>query len=315
MEGLGARRGVVALLLACLAWLGTVRAADPTPLTPERLVYLLEYIGTDYADAVQGGVVVNQFEFDEVRALGQQLVDGYTARRSRTDAVAASLRELVQSIDRRAPADEVWSATRRLLPVLAKAVGANPRPSTIPNMANGRRLWESDCASCHGGTGAADGPSAAGMNPPPAAFRGAYGARLSPRQIYNALTFGVSGTAMPSFAAGYTEGQRWDVAFFMMTLRPDFNPERPPGVVTAPFTLDELAASSSGRHRPGGRLLPTELHQRQRRGDALRRGGPCHRSWLGNCVAAPKCVFRDCRAGPAPCGRRVGVRARSRVEC
>ena len=52
-----------------------------------------------------------------------------------------------------------------------------------------------------------------------------------------------NGTAMPSFADAYGGAQRWDVAFFVMTLRVGFAPARPrPG---ERFGLDELAASSN----------------------------------------------------------------------
>ena len=49
---------------------------------------------------------------------------------------------------------------------------------------------------------------------------------------------------MPSFADAYSESQRWDVAFYAMTLRVEFAPRRP--TAGQVFTLDELAASSNG---------------------------------------------------------------------
>lgn len=229
------------LLLAATVATGAEPAAPRTD--PARLVFLLEYVGTDYPNAVQNGRVVSDVEYGEVLRLTKQVGREYGARVARDDAVATGLRELEQLIVRRAPSDEVWNATRRLLPDLVRALGGAARPADPPNLANGRRLWTSDCAPCHGEGGDGDGPLAADMTPPPTAFRPELMQRLSPRQAYNAVTFGVDGTAMPSFTAAYTERQRWDVAFFVLTLREGFEPKRPAGDTR--FTIAELAALSN----------------------------------------------------------------------
>jgi high-affinity iron transporter len=65
---------------------------------------------------------------------------------------------------------------------------------------------------------------------------------IAPHQLYNAIGFGVDGTAMPSFDAAYSPDERWDVAFFLMTLRDDFAPEPP--AEASPLTVRELAMFS-----------------------------------------------------------------------
>ena len=207
-------------------------------------MFLVEYVGTDYANAVQDGRVVSDFEYGEVLRFTKQIIQEYGASAGRTEAVTSGLRELEQLIVRRAPSEQVWTATRRLIPGLARSLGGAARPATLPNLANGGRLWANDCAPCHGPTGGGDGPAAPGMDPPPTPLRGEFMDRVSPRQVYNAVTFGVDTTGMPSFAAAYDEQQRWDVAFFALTLRADFEPKRPT-TTGQQFTLDELAASSN----------------------------------------------------------------------
>lgn len=208
-----------------------------------RLVFLLEYVGIDYENAVRDGQVVDQAEYGEVIRLLQDLARSYAARKDHSAAVATAITALQKDVERRAPADLVFAASRKLLPRLIASVGGVPGPSDPPNLASGRRLYETDCAPCHGETGAGDGPSSAGMDPPPTAFRGAFLERLAPRQVYNALSHGIGGTAMPSYAAAYDERQRWDVAFYVPTLRVGFAPAPPPAGV-AP-SLDELASSSN----------------------------------------------------------------------
>jgi len=257
-RGLGrAARVIVPLLVAFVAVLAVAaatlaRAASAAPAaTPasaddgSRLIYLLEYVGTDYGDAVRDGQVVNQFEYGEVLRFVKELQRDYAARRDRSKAVLDGVTELQKLMVARAPADQVFAKSRALLPALTKSVGGGAVPATTPRLADGRRLYERDCASCHGESGAGDGDGAVGMDPPPTPFRGAYMEHLTPRRVFNALTFGVPETAMPSFAESYDAQQRWDVAFYTMTLRVGFAPRRPtpaPGV-----TLAELASSSNAQ--------------------------------------------------------------------
>lgn len=234
------------VLLACASLAGAVEAAQPARprgVDARRLIYTLEYVGTDYEAAVRQGKVVNEMEYGEVLRLTRQARSEYEAGGGRSEAIRKGLRELQELIERRVSDDEVWSATRRLVPLLASELGGASPPAAPPNLANGRRLWASDCAPCHGPTGAGDGPAAPGMNPPPTTFREKRLARLSPRQAFNAMTLGVDATAMPSFAQAYSEQQRWDVAFFLVTLRVEFEPKRPPKGVR--FGLEELSESSN----------------------------------------------------------------------
>ena len=208
-----------------------------------RLVFLLEYVGMDYENAVRDGNVVDQAEYGEVLRMLKQLASEYAARPDRTVPGADGIVARQRDVQQKAPAERVYAASRKLLPRLIASVGGVALPANTPDLANGRRLYETDCAPCHGDTGAGDGRSSPGMDPPPTAFRGAFLEKLSPRQTFNALTHGVAGTAMPSYALAYDEQQRWDVAFFVPTLRVGFAPQRSSAGV-AP-SLEELASSSN----------------------------------------------------------------------
>src|SRR5581483_2074264 len=244
------RRTLVVLVLAAgMALRGAAAAAVAAPpakpdavLERQRLLFLLQYVGTDYDAAVRDGKVVNAFEYDEVLRLAKQLAGDYGERPDRSPAVQARLHDLVKLVESHAPADDVWTATRRLYPDLAHALGDDARPAAAPNLAAGGRLLAADCVPCHGPGGAGDGESSGGMEPPPTAFRGKLLQRLSPRQVYDAITLGVDGTAMPSYAGAYGEQQRWDVAFFVMTLRVGFEPKR---IAGADVSLEKLAVASN----------------------------------------------------------------------
>jgi S1-C subfamily serine protease/mono/diheme cytochrome c family protein len=244
-RGVSARAAVRAVVLAIAvlqAGVASLSVAAPS-VDGQRLVFLLEYVGTDYGAAVRDGKVVNELEYGEVLRFTRDLRQQYGALGRASHRVASGLERMERLITDRAPAHAVWTLTHRLVPKVARTARAVVRPVATPNLASGRRLWANDCALCHGGAGAGDGWAAPDMNPPPTAFRGDFLDRLSPRQIYDAVTLGVPGTAMPSFADAYTNAQRWDVAFFAMTLRVGFTPRRPPS--GEPFTVDQLARSSN----------------------------------------------------------------------
>jgi high-affinity iron transporter len=65
---------------------------------------------------------------------------------------------------------------------------------------------------------------------------------VAPHQIYNAVGFGVAGTAMPSYEDAFSPSQRWDVSFYLMTLRDDFSPRASSAAL--PVSVRELATLS-----------------------------------------------------------------------
>jgi high-affinity iron transporter len=84
----------------------------------------------------------------------------------------------------------------------------------------GHALYLSTCASCHGLTGAGDGPAARGLNPPPAPI----GVRdltpdLTATLAYNVISVGVRGTSMVGFASSLTPQQRWNMISYIYSLR------------------------------------------------------------------------------------------------
>ncbi|HWH76250.1 MAG TPA: cytochrome c/FTR1 family iron permease, partial [Candidatus Binatus sp.] len=97
-----------------------------------------------------------------------------------------------------------------------------PYPRRIPALADGQKIYAENCAQCHGATGKGDGSGRESMNPKtplPANFTDPERiGGLSPFKAFNTASFGVEGTAMASFAA-LSEDQRWQVAFYVFSLR------------------------------------------------------------------------------------------------
>jgi high-affinity iron transporter len=97
-------------------------------------------------------------------------------------------------------------------------------PSVAPDLADGENLFREDCTACHGeretGNVSASsrraGPAADTLNPQPRDFTAPERLNVcTPLQFYQAVTFGVEGTAMAAFAEAFTPEQRWNLAFYL----------------------------------------------------------------------------------------------------
>jgi len=235
------------LLLALASTVLGVRMACATPSPkrpdPTRLLFLIEYVGTDYDQAVDDGAVIDQLEYGEMLRFTREAIDEYGKPGEGNDEIAVGLETLAAGVSRRADVAEIRQTSRALISLVAQRLEGIPSPPTTPDLENGARLFDAECATCHGDDGDGDGPQAAGLDPAPASFRGDRMDSLTPRHVYNTLTLGVDGTGMPSFAGAYDEQQRWDLAFHVMTLRDGFAPAAPP--VPVRVSLEELVASTN----------------------------------------------------------------------
>ncbi|WGR93896.1 cytochrome c/FTR1 family iron permease [Bradyrhizobium sp. ISRA443] len=87
-------------------------------------------------------------------------------------------------------------------------------PNKVPDFARGATLFSQNCAACHGEAGDGHGPEAAKLGTPPIAFTDVERARQrSVFALYQVITQGLDGTAMPSFDSLPTD-DRWALAFY-----------------------------------------------------------------------------------------------------
>ncbi len=217
--------GQLAALSACLLAAAFMLLAAPARAddAANRLVALLDYVGGDYKNAVQDGKVVSDSEYTEMKEFSARMVE-LAAQLNGADKAqfAPGIKAVADAVERKASADDVARAARAAKDQLIAKYGIATAPRRLPTLAAGRTLYKDNCAQCHGETGRGDGPGRASMNPkepPPANFTDAELMEgLSPFKAFNVASFGVEGTAMPSFAA-IADEQRWQAAFYIMSLR------------------------------------------------------------------------------------------------
>jgi len=186
----------------------------------QQIVHLLDYVGVDYAGAVEDGKVKSADEYREMLEFAAQAQERMRAlpenpaRKSLLEGAAA----LARLVEGKAPAPAVAAASAKLRWSLIGAYGLRVAPRRAPDLARGKALYAANCAACHGAEGRGDGPAGKGLEPRPANFHDA--ARMSERSLYglyNAIALGVSGTSMAPFAQ-FGEEDRWALAFFVGSL-------------------------------------------------------------------------------------------------
>ncbi|MEZ4703925.1 MAG: cytochrome c [Bdellovibrionota bacterium] len=91
----------------------------------------------------------------------------------------------------------------------------------LPDLHNGRTLYEEHCGLCHGSTGQADSQAASMLKFKPKAFANPSPEDgMSPQNAFDVITEGKEENQMPSFSF-LSEKDRWDIAAYIFTLRVD----------------------------------------------------------------------------------------------
>ena len=192
--------------------------AAPDPALRDRIgraVALLSYVAGDYAVAVgPSGEVLSPDELAEqlgfVREAAQEV------RTSGGPDLAAELEALAKRIESRGPPPEVSADAERIGARIAQRFQLAVLPPRAPDLRRGGALYRQACAACHGAGGR---PPALQLSTRPPAFASKEEVRrLSPQRIFAAATYGVPGTAMPSYAEALDEASRWDLSFYALTL-------------------------------------------------------------------------------------------------
>ncbi len=190
-------------------------AAQPADADVRQAWQLLDYIAVDYGGAVADGKVVSDGEYAEMREFSATAREriGALPDNPRRGALLAQADGLIALVQRRADAAQVAQAAHALADGLLAAYGDGGASMQTPNPASAASLYAAQCAGCHGASGRGDGPAAAGMVPAPIDFTDmARATQRSPLALYEAISRGVAGTAMPAYAQ-LDEAQRWALAF------------------------------------------------------------------------------------------------------
>lgn len=207
----------------------------------QRLVALLDYVGRDYGRAVGDGRVISPEEYEEQLRFtkdARRIAIGLLPSRP-SDPLFLRIARIESLVGEKADPAVVASACQAARDEVVAFFGLATSPFDRPHLLRAQALFAEACASCHGASGDADTAQARRLDPAPARFRDSDRlAALSPYRVYNTLTFGISGTAMPSFET-LSSSDRWSLAFYVFRLGHEGEPTRP-----VAMSLSEMASRS-----------------------------------------------------------------------
>jgi high-affinity iron transporter len=211
-----------------------------------RLGSILDYVAADYPGCVARGQITSELEFAEQQAFmkdARDLLKSLPPRKSSPD-LKKRLETLSRDVDVLADAGKVSAEARALGKEVLLTYGIVVAPTAQPNFERGALLYRENCVLCHGQTGKGDGPRTKQKPPmkvPPRSFHDPeVMAAMSPVRAYNAITDGIADTDMAKWDL-LSSNDRWNLAFFVMTLRHPAAPVNPP--VPLP-TLGRLARAT-----------------------------------------------------------------------
>lgn len=194
---------------------------SPFAIASEQVVAttwrLLDYIAVDYREAVRDGAVFNQAEYDEMLEFSGTAASSITGLPAKPGSAELSTRaaELQRSIQGKAEPEQIATQARALAAALVQQYPIPLMPTEPPQYERGKVLYAQLCASCHGATGAGDGPASVGLDPPPIDFTDRSRAdERSVLALYQVISQGLEGTSMTSYAS-LPAADQWALATYV----------------------------------------------------------------------------------------------------
>jgi high-affinity iron transporter len=195
----------------------TKNPTEENEVSAQKIVHILDYVSLEYAGVVKNGVITNQSEYNEQKEFAGQMVNlvdelplvaGIATLKDNAKQILAAIQQI-------APGDKVASLCTSMSLRVIDMYKMGVAPRTAPSLTNAANLFQENCSRCHGMDGYGDGPMAASLEPHPANFHDRDRQQhRSVFSLYNTISLGVHGTAMPSFSHLNSQ-QRWQLAFYV----------------------------------------------------------------------------------------------------
>ena len=198
--------------LVLVAHLSSGPARSFEPATPRRAVQILEFVSHDYRKAAvtrEADEIAEQVENLEHAADEVARLPSNPGRQPILDHI----RQIQQLVKALTPPPIVSHQLVAVERQIGAAYPAQLAPPGAISTSEGVRLYRQACASCHGADGRSNTPAARLLKPRPPRLDRARLGPLTPAYLFDTITHGVVGTAMPSYGSVLSVQDRWNIVF------------------------------------------------------------------------------------------------------
>ena len=198
-------------ILSSLFAVAMLLLTQPVNAEPQLVLQLIDYVAVDYDGAIEDGQIINEAEYEEMvdfaAGINLQLA-ALPANETKAELIEQG-HTLTQWIHNKDSVVKIRELIATMRHKVINSYQVAVIPQVQPDLKRGAALYANNCASCHGASGAGDGPAAIGMEPPPVNFTD--NARYQQRTLYglyNTMTQGVEGTGMMAYRQ-LSDEERW----------------------------------------------------------------------------------------------------------
>ena len=194
----------------------------------KKVVMMLDILAKEYALGIENGNIVNATEYEESQVfLDQalkryQTVIGHMPRPKIAEELKTRFENLGLNLKDKIDPGEVKISVNIIQSQLLKelAIEIKKSPKQPINLQNGRNIFKSNCAQCHGLTGKGDGPVASHLDPAPAVLSDPEITGNDQSTAYDnfqVISVGIANTAMVAWSEFLPETDLWDVTYYIRT--------------------------------------------------------------------------------------------------
>ena len=207
-------------------------SSEVTASKAKKIIMMLDIMAKEYDLGIKNGKIINAIEYEESQVFLEQSLERYQSIISHmpdlknAEQLKTKLKNLRTNLKDKIDPREIKISASAIQSQILKELGIELRktPPRAINIQNGRNIFKSNCAQCHGLTGSGDGPLASKLYPAPAV--------LSDPEItgndhstaydnFQVISIGIANTSMVAWSEFLPEADLWDVTYFIRTFSND----------------------------------------------------------------------------------------------
>ena len=194
----------------------------------KKVIMMMDIVAKEYALGIKDGNIINATEYEESQVFLDQALERYQTvigsmpnlekaeeLKTRFENLSANLKAKVDPDEVKIDVNTIQSQLLKELDIEMKK--SPPRPI---DLANGRKIFKTNCAQCHGQAGNGDGPLATHLDPAPAVLSNPEITGNDHSTAYDnfqVISVGIAKTAMLAWSEFLPEADLWDVTYFVRT--------------------------------------------------------------------------------------------------